>query len=87
MMDDSLAEFLHEEEMDGADDALSVGPGERDTCQVCGFSSTDCDPVRGSGHYLKFPRKGKDFFCHVVHMLLYGEKLWAESWLSLEVVV
>ena len=82
---DELSQFLVDAP-DGDDDMGLGEQGEgfeastRQICAACGCTSQDLDPTKTDGSRLPFARRGKDFFCHVTHMLGYGEVLWGATW-------
>ena len=47
-------------------------------CEMCKATEGDAHPaLRGdAARPLKFQRKGKDELCHIVHILLHGDKTW-----------
>ena len=79
-MDESLVEFLMDEEVNEEHDSFTeVAPDERRVCILCGCSSSDVDPASKDGSRMPFPRPGKDLYCHCVHLTGYGEMLWAAA--------
>lgn len=59
------------------DEAVEADELEMDRCRLCLTVSTTSHPFRQGT--IPFSRKGKDQFCHAVHMLCYGEIAWSES--------
>ena len=69
---DDLDAFLNDDAMEEAEpDPMTVC-----TCDMCGTTSTSKDPVCPT-KLIRFSKKNKDHYCHLVHMHTHGEKVWA----------
>jgi len=70
MEDFGLADVL----MD--DEELATAGNDEDACPICESCTSTKHPWRANAS-VAFPRRNKDEFCHAVHLLVYGEQLWA----------
>ena len=69
-MEEDLAQFLRDVEDEGGADMEQV-------CRICGTKDTSRHPYED--RLIHFPRINKCEWCHVVHMLLYGEVVFTDS--------
>ena len=76
---DDISAFLNDDmNNEDNDDAPGEATGHMDDCicLMCGTSSASMDPV-SPPKTIRFTKKNKDFYCHLVHMLMHGEKVWS----------
>ena len=76
MMDlDDINEFLQDEVLEDVDCAAKESI---DVCAMCSMRSNQTDPVNPK-KLVCFPKPTRDLYCHLVHVLLFGEQVWTAA--------